>query len=337
MGTDSGGYSTATAATFAAHPPDHSGFGRTGCTQRIDLAGIQPASGLSAGISSAAPLAPCNLPITTHMLSETFKALNKEAQFTREMLGSGATQIRNANYAVKGVYFQAFTSLSTGFERIGKLCLMLDHFIDHGGQFPDWDYMKNEIGHKITVIYEKSAAVVMKRSISMKFLQRLNDPIHQAILKVLSEFAQGDRYSNIDLLVGSKQSSDPIASWFKEVDLPLFEVRVSQRKKEAIRRDAAAIATMTGSYTRVLYTSETGTEILDVEEASYPTGFVEAVAPYRQLYVLQIIRYWVELLCSLQYVAMEAGSQDIPFFDELFAPFYNSDSCFRTRKRWDKF
>jgi len=107
--------------------------------------------------------------MVTHMFSETFKALNKEAQFTKEMLGSGATQIRNANYSAKGVYFQAFISLSTGLERIGKLCLMLDHFIDHSGKFPDFNYMKNEIGHNIGVIYEKSAAVVMKRSISMKF------------------------------------------------------------------------------------------------------------------------------------------------------------------------
>jgi hypothetical protein len=63
----------------------------------------------------------------------------------------------------------------------------------------------------------------------------------------------------------------------------------------------------------------------------------EAVAPYRQLYVLQIIRYWVELLSSLQYGAMGTGSQDIPFFTEVFAPFYNEDSYFKTRKIWDKF
>ncbi len=48
------------------------------------------------------------------MFSESFIALLKEAHFTKEMLGSGATQIRNANYATKGIYFQAFTSLSTG-------------------------------------------------------------------------------------------------------------------------------------------------------------------------------------------------------------------------------
>jgi hypothetical protein len=57
------------------------------------------------------------------IFNEAFKALLKEARFTKEMLGSGATQIRKANYATKGVYFQAFTNLSTGLERIGKLCL----------------------------------------------------------------------------------------------------------------------------------------------------------------------------------------------------------------------
>jgi hypothetical protein len=145
------------------------------------------------------------------LFSDTFKALLKEAQFTKEMLGSGATQIRNANYASKGIYFQAFTSLSTGLERIGKLCLMLDHWIDHNGEFPDSEYMRREICHNISVIYEKSASTIVKYAISMKFLQNLNDPIHHAIVSVLSEFAVGDRYSNINLLVGGKRQNDPIA------------------------------------------------------------------------------------------------------------------------------
>lgn len=273
--------------------------------------------------------------MATHMFTETFKALNKEAQFTKEMLGSGATQIRNANYATKGIYFQAFTSLSTGLERIGKLCLILDHFIDHGGQFPDLNYMKNEIGHKIGVIYDKSLDIISKRSITMKFLPDLNDPIHQTMLKILAEFAQGDRYSNIDLIVGSKRQSDPIASWFNAVDVPLYETRVLKRKKEIIHGNAAVIAAALAPHVMVKHTSETGTEITDIEDASRRTGMQVAVAPYRQLYILQIIRYWVELLSSLQYSAMQTGSEDIPFFSEVFAPFYNDDSYIKTRKTWD--
>jgi hypothetical protein len=269
------------------------------------------------------------------MISEAFEALSKEAQFTREMLGSGATQIRNANYASKGIYFQAFTSLSTGLERIGKLCLMLDHYIDHGGKFPDQTYMKDEICHKITLIYKKSAALVAKRSIPMEFLANLDDPIYQGILEVLSEFAQGDRYCNINALVGGKRQTDPIASWFRRVDGPLYEISVVRKKKEIIRSNAVTVATLLGPYTMVRHTAETGCDITDIEEASYRTGMYEAVAPRRQLCVLQVIRYWVELLGSMQYIAMKNGSEDIPFFTEIFALFFNEDSYFRTRKTWD--
>ncbi len=273
----------------------------------------------------------------SQMLSNTFNALNKEAQFTRAMLGAGATQIRQANYTSKGLYFQAFTNLSTGLERIGKLCLMLDYFIDHGDQFPSPRYMKSEIGHNLEIIYEKSALMVVRRSFTMSFLQGISDPVHLGVISILSQFAMGDRYSNINLLVGNTSSSDPISAWFNRVDQPLLETRVAQKKKDEIRQNAAAYSSMLSEYMTVLHTSETGKEVTDIEEASYMTGIWNAVAPYRQLYVLQIIRYWVELLLSLQYVAMKTGSHDIPFFTEIFAHFYNDDSYIKTRKTWDKF
>jgi len=60
----------------------------------------------------------------------------------------------------------------------------------------------------------------------------------------------------------------------------------------------------------------------------------KAVAPYRQLYILQIIRYWSELLGELGYEAQSLGKEEIPFFSEIFGAFYNEDSYFRTRKTW---
>ena len=172
----------------------------------------------------------------------TFRALLREAEFTKQMLASGATQIRAANYATKGVYFQAFTSLSTGIERIGKLCLLVDYHIEKGGAFPDSNYLKNQIGHKIELLYEKAQAIIAKRSIELRLAKDLSDPIHKTILNILHNFAEGDRYSNINLLVGSGRSDDPIARWFEEVDLALFEARVTQRKKDAIAQKAAMIA-----------------------------------------------------------------------------------------------
>jgi len=266
--------------------------------------------------------------------NSTFLALLKEAQFTKELLGAGATQIRLANYASKGVYFQAFTSLSTGLERIGKLCLMVDHYIETGGNFPDSSYLKNEIGHKLTLLYDKSQDVIGRRSISLRFLPNLGGPIHMAMVKVLHDFAEGDRYSNVNLIVGSRRTGDPVAAWFNEVDLPLFNARVTQRKKQTIAHNAAVVAKLMDDAAYVLHTSETGSEITDLEEASSRTGMYEAVAPYRQLYVLQIIRYWTELLSELEYRAQALGKEDIPFFGELFGAFYNEDSYLRTRKTW---
>lgn len=265
-------------------------------------------------------------------LSQTFLALLKEGQFTKDLLGAGVTQIRRANYASKGTYFQAFSSLSTGLERIGKIALIVDHYIDNSGRFPDFNYLKNEIGHDLVKLQEKALAVVQRRGLAIAFP---SSSIHASIVQLLGDFAKGDRYSNLNLLVGSARQSDPIAAWFKEVDLALYDSQVRQFKKEKIARNAQISAHMMRSFTRVMHTSETGTEISDVEEASFRTGVFEAVAPYRQLYILQIIRFWVELLRLLQYAAHDRGSQDIPYFGELFAAFGNDDSYLRTRKTWD--
>lgn len=269
-------------------------------------------------------------------LTPTLNALLREAQFTKEMLGTGATQIRMANYATKGIYFQAFTSLSTGLERIGKLCLMLDHFIETGGTFPTLREMKQQIGHKLDLLYTRSQEVIQKRSIELRFTKDLSAPVHQAIVRVLHDFAEGDRYSNIDVLLGGCSSTDPIARWFNEVDMPLYSTRVPQRKKDEIERNARMGAQLMGAFSSVLHTSETGDEITDFEEGSKRTGVWEAVAPHRQLAVLQVIRYWTELIGWLERSAQALPGEDIPFFGEVFAMFYNDDAYLKTRKTWEK-
>ncbi|WP_218353083.1 hypothetical protein [Alteromonas lipotrueiana] len=272
------------------------------------------------------------------MYSSTFRALINEAQFTSDILGAGATQIRQGNYAKKGLYFQAFTSLSTGLERIGKLCLMLDYYLDNNSKFPDFKFLKNNIGHDLELLYQKSQEVIKKRNLNLNWMNKFDDPIRLNIISILSTFAKGDRYSNINILVNAKQQGDPIAAWFEKVDLPLFDERVSSKKKDRISHNARVFEALTARFTSVNHTSETGTHIDSVLEASFRSGLEEAVLPYRQLYILQIIRYWVVILWELQMLAMvNGGNEDIPHFSEIFATFYNEDRYFKSRKTWDNF
>jgi hypothetical protein len=213
---------------------------------------------------------------------------------------------------------------------------MLDYYIKTGGQFPDLKFVKNKIGHDLQIIYTKSKAVVCDYNIEFSFQNNIDGSLHQEILKILSAFAKGDRYSNINFLVTQTRESDPIYYWYTKVDKVLYEQRVSVKKKKTIEFNAEIIDKFMTPLAMVRHTSETRDEINLIKDASFATGMNESVAKYRQLYLLQIIRYWVELLWGLQSLSSKINHEDIPFFSEIFAIFYNEDKYLMTRKTFDK-
>ncbi|PZR22998.1 MAG: hypothetical protein DI539_04255 [Flavobacterium psychrophilum] len=269
------------------------------------------------------------------MFSKNFITLLNEAQFTADILASGITQIGKINYAKKGLYFTSFTSLSTGLERIGKLCLIVDFYLQNN-KFPDDKILKNEIGHDLEKLYEKSKEIINYHNIKLSFLENLDDQIYTDILSILSRFAKGDRYSNINFLSQSKFQADPIHEWYTKVETILFDKRVSQGKKNSISQKAKFVNQMIGKNSSVLYFDEKGNVLKSIEEASFKTGLYEAVSKYRQLYIAQIIRYWIEILRELHYISIKKKSTDIPHFGEVFPIFYNEDSYLLTRKNFER-
>ncbi|MGZ8911367.1 MAG: hypothetical protein ACXW09_15460 [Methylococcaceae bacterium] len=144
----------------------------------------------------------------------TFNALLKEASFTKEMLAADATQIRCANYVCFERYL--FPVICQSIHRARaywKALPNIGNYIQTGGSFPNFDYMKKDIGHKLTLLYEKSQSIISERSIVLRYRQALSDPIQQSILDILLSFSEGDRHANINYLVGSIQTDDPIARW----------------------------------------------------------------------------------------------------------------------------
>ena len=270
--------------------------------------------------------------MTKNTDNDYFDALCKEAQFTVEMLCSGYTEIRKANYAKRGVYFQAFTSLSTGFEHIGKLCYLLIYAIEHGGSFPTDNDLKNVFRHDIIKLYRLILEFKNKHDIKYDFLQDLDKPIYQSILNVLSRFAKGDRYANIDLLINNRSYDDPISVWYKDVDLVIFQEKISDKKKEKIKRDASLVHYLTSNFVMIRHTGEDGKEINTAFEGSLRTGINDAVAPYRQLYVFHIIRFFVESLNMVESVFNNQNFFEIPYFKDFFRVFYNDDAYMKGRK-----
>lgn len=269
--------------------------------------------------------------------NKIFSAFLKEAQFTKEILGIGVTQLYKANYATEGIYYQSFICLSTGIERLEKLCLILDFYILNHGTLPSESYIRN-YGHKIPDLYSACKEVAQRHEISFRFSYKMDDNIHQSIINLLGNFAEtSGRYSNINILLGKENNSNNcVEQWFYHVDMPLYNEHISNGRKVAIKQRAALIGSILDPYTLVRFTSEDNTELTDVAVASERTGMWEAVAPYRQLYMLQIIRYLVEVVIALGHKARAICVDDIPYFGEIFGLFYNDNAYFRSRKTWDK-
>lgn len=268
--------------------------------------------------------------------NKTFSAFLKEAAFTKEILAIGVTQLYKANYATTGIYYQSFTCLSTGIERLEKLCLILDYYIENDGTLPSEDYIR-KYGHRISSLYQTCQEIAKRQQIGFHFRYKMDENIHEAIINLLGNFAEtSGRYSNVNILLGQEsKSTDCIEKWFCNVDIPLYDAHISPRKKADIEYKSSVIGNLMNQFALTHFTAEDNTELTDAVEASSRTGIWEAVAPYRQLYMLQIIRYLTEILIELGHKAMQVQLEDIPHFGEIFGLFYNNNTYFRSRKTWD--
>ena len=68
--------------------------------------------------------------------SEDEKFLLLEANLTLATIADGLDCLKNANGYQKGIFYQAFFSLSIGIERLLKLIIIDKHRIENQGRFP---------------------------------------------------------------------------------------------------------------------------------------------------------------------------------------------------------
>lgn len=268
-------------------------------------------------------------------LSVEWRALENEAQLAAEQIATGVTVLGRANHMETGLYSQAFFGLSIGLERLGKLIIVADYAIAHGGSFPtDADLRK--IGHDLQDILTRCEAIGKTVDAKRSYASRPSDPVHKGIEETLSKFATGSRYYNLDYIAGAAgRESDPIAMWWVKVAKPICECHYSDRQR---KKDSAAALFATerlGGISLVLSHAEDGTEIDDIGSVFARTGQTAVVQKYGRLHTLQIVRWLASILWELSYAgAYQHRIEPLLGLEEPFKIFHNDDRYLRDRKTW---
>lgn len=270
------------------------------------------------------------------MNDPVWNALAREAAISAEHLGNGATILGKANYVHHAHYGQAFFALSTGIERGAKLALAIDHALCNGGNFPS-PKAPRDFGHNLRDLLIEVDNMAERRNLPSS--ERMpNTEIHKSIISVLTEFASNiTRYYNLDLIMGnvhSKAQGDPIGSWFATVTMQIIQKHLTEKRREQIENNARTISGVMQPITHVSHTSESGSHLGTVYDASVQTGLVEFAGPYARMYVLQIARFFSHVMSSLTYSAYQEKMDFIPHLSEYFAIYNNDDTYLRSRKSW---
>jgi len=160
--------------------------------------------------------------------------------------------------------------------------------------------------------------------------------IHRAIIDVLTAFAKGTRYYNLDYLGGAKSSghADPIAEWYNRVAGAITLKHYTERQQRRDRTKAQTMQALIGDKAYVLFSDERGNPIEDFGAAMYHSAQTKVIQKYGQLYALQLIRFGAYLIWGIEGAAHSAGIDEVPCLHEFFRVFYNEDRYFLRRKTW---
>ena len=116
-----------------------------------------------------------------------------------------------------------FFALSIGFERLAKLILVADYAVENNGAWLTDQALKS-IGHDISALLDACELISKKHQSDENWSERPNDPVHEAIVKTLSEFARLTRYYNLASLSGTNAGSrEPIQAWWNDVGMPILD------------------------------------------------------------------------------------------------------------------
>lgn len=127
----------------------------------------------------------------------------------------------------KGAFYVAFFGLTTGFERLLKVLILLDHW-NHSRKFLTDEELK-VYGHDIGKLYGTVETLFEQYGVIRKDHLKL-DKIDQKLLMFLTGFARRGRYYNLFTLSGSDGVVDPLGEW-EDLLREIYEKDVPKEKR----------------------------------------------------------------------------------------------------------
>lgn len=223
-------------------------------------------------------------------MDEKYRRFVDEVDFSRQLLGIGLTCLRKANFATRGLYFQALSGVSLGLERFMKLCLMLDDY-NQNGEYTSRKELK-DYGHDLNVLF----ILVTGRA---DFPSGLHE-VHYRVMELLTEFAKSSRYSNIDFITNS-HDNDPMKHWYNEIDKKIYNELLSDRQRNIIDKKCELYR----NFGEILpgfvmgYYDENRNSINSPGELNYLLKRSEMLAGHRTLLVIEIIECLYKIMDSM--------------------------------------
>ncbi|MBE0370998.1 hypothetical protein PAUR_b1151 [Pseudoalteromonas aurantia 208] len=266
------------------------------------------------------------------MITETkYRLLVQEGHLTMSSLIGGLNSLRKANIddIHRGLFYSGLFELATGFERLMKIVVLLEHKISNNLENPTNKQLRS-FGHNICELYSTCGELAKKHRVHIEMIP--ND-VQNDMLLVLSDFAKGSRYYNLDELTSQNNNKDPIAQWLSVIQYHIWGLRSDVREK--LQEDALKYGDVSHWYQNL-----NGEWITDIdfyyfftatEKASYHVSWsiISLLRPFYYLLQAQTIK-----LHDMQNSLPEKVPEDLPHMYEFFSFLLENKSSVLRKKQW---
>lgn len=261
------------------------------------------------------------------MFDRNYQLLIQEGHLTMSSLLGGLNSIRNANIddAHRGLFYSGLFELATGFERLMKIAVLLEHKINNKLKNPS-DKQLRSFGHNISELYCNCMKFANTHGV---IAHTPKNDIQDDILEVLSNFAKGSRYYNLDQLTSGNRNKDPIEQWLSVIQYHIWGLRSDV--KEKLETEALQVANVDN------WQQNINGDWISECEFYYLLKATEKSSYHVVWSIICILKPFYSLLQAQTHRLhqMENGiSTDIPYMHEFFPFFLSSKREVLRKKNW---